>query len=242
MIDTHCHIDLYKNPKKILQECEKAGITVLAMTNLPSHFEMGYPHVLPFKKIRLALGMHPLFAEKHSKEFPLFYKNLSKTSYIGEVGLDFSREGFATKEIQIDSFRRILIEVTEKKKILSIHSRRAEKEVFNLLLEYKIKNAIFHWYSGSLNLIKKIADAGYYFSINPAMTISENGKKIIGMIPIDKILTETDGPFVNINNRVLMPGELELVINSISRIYNKTEAETNILIRNNFNNLIMSIK
>ena len=108
MIDTHCHTDLYKNPIKILQECEKAGITVLSMTNLPSHFEMGYQHVLPFKRIRLALGMHPLHAEQHDKEFSLFLKNLSKTSYIGEVGLDFSREGYTTKEIQVNSFERIL--------------------------------------------------------------------------------------------------------------------------------------
>lgn len=78
MIDTHCHIDLYKNPIKILQECENAGITVLAMTNLPSHFEMGYPHILPFKRIRLALGMHPLHAEQHYKEFPLFLKTSQK--------------------------------------------------------------------------------------------------------------------------------------------------------------------
>ena len=43
MLDTHCHIDLYKNPKAILDRCENKGITVFSMTNLPSHFEMGLP-------------------------------------------------------------------------------------------------------------------------------------------------------------------------------------------------------
>lgn len=85
IIDTHCHIDLYQNPKKILQDCVKANITILAMTNLPSHFEMGYSHFQSLKKIRLALGMHPLMADSHKKEFNSFLKNISKTSYIGEM-------------------------------------------------------------------------------------------------------------------------------------------------------------
>ena len=61
---------------------------------------------------------------------------------------------------------------------MSVHSRKAEKEVFELLQEYEIKNVIFHWYSGPLNLIDKIIDAGYYFSINEAMTVSISGRKL----------------------------------------------------------------
>jgi len=242
MIDTHCHIDLYKNPIKIIQDCEKSGITVLGMTNLPSHFEMGYPHVIPYKKIRLALGMHPLYVEQHENEYPAFLRNLSKTSYIGEVGLDFSKEGFSTKEIQLKSFHRILNELKGKKKILSIHSRRAEKEVFNLLLEYNIKNAIFHWYSGPLSLIDEIVKSGYYFSINPAMIKSVNGKKIISKIPLNKILTETDGPFVEVNSRIVVPNDIVFIIEYLSVLLAKTFKEIELLIQDNFNILIGSIK
>ncbi|MFJ7761431.1 TatD family hydrolase, partial [Pedobacter suwonensis] len=87
IIDTHCHIDLYPNPKQVLKDLVKNDITVLAMTNLPSHFEMGYMHFQSLKRIRLALGMHPLMADSHEKEFNKFLKNINKTSYIGEVGL-----------------------------------------------------------------------------------------------------------------------------------------------------------
>lgn len=62
-------------------------------------------------------------------------------------------------------------------KIVSVHSRKAEKEVFELLQEYGTKNVIFHWYSGPLNLIDEIINAGYYFSINEAMTTSISGRK-----------------------------------------------------------------
>lgn len=241
IIDTHCHIDLYKNPHEILRECETSNITVLAVTNLPSHFEMGHPHILPFKRARLALGLHPLKALEHKKEFPRFIKNISKTSYIGEIGLDFSREGFATKDIQLKSFADILKLVSGEKKILSLHSRRAEREVLELLLKHEIKNAIFHWYSGPLNLIENIATAGYFFSVNTSMIKSDNGKKIISRIPQTHILTETDGPFILENDQPVHPRNISLVIDYLSKEWQKSTAQVEELISRNFKNLISGI-
>jgi len=216
IIDTHCHFDLYPNPFEIIKESEKLGIPTIGMTNLPSHFKMGYPHIKNYKKVRLALGMHPLMAESHSREFPLFYKYLNLTSYIGEIGLDFSKEGIRTKTTQFESFEKILLGVKGKKKILSIHSRKAEKEVLFLLKKHQIKNAIFHWYSGGLSLIDEIVDAGYYFSINIAMTKSNNGKKIIKKIPKEHILTETDGPFIKHNQKIIKPKDVKHTVAFLS--------------------------
>lgn len=242
MIDTHCHIDLYKNPLQIVKECEKAGIITIGMTNLPSHFEMGYSHLLPFKKVRLALGMHPMYAMQHAIEFSGFIKNLSLTSYIGEIGLDFSKEGIATKETQLESFQKILKELKQKNKILSLHSRGAEKEVLSLLSENEIKNAIFHWYSGPLGLIDEIIKAGYYFSINPAMIKSKSGQEIIKRIPQEYILTETDGPFVESNGRQLRPIDIILVQEYLAILNNCTVKDINDIIDNNFKKLLDSIR
>ncbi len=243
MIDTHCHIDLYKNPLQVIHECESLGIITIGMTNLPSHFEIGYRHVLPFKKVRLALGMHPLYAKYHKNEFNQFIKSLSKTSYIGEIGLDFSREGFSTKEIQIESFVKILNEIKGKNKILSLHSRRAEKEVLEYLLEYNIKSAIFHWYSGSLSLIDKIAEAGYYFSINSAMIESEHGQKIIKKIPIENLLTETDGPFIlSKNNQPIKPCDLGNVYDYLAQLHHLKREDIGNIIKENFLKLISILK
>lgn len=242
MIDAHCHIDLYKNPLAILQECDEAGITILAMTNLPSHFAIGYQHVLPFKKTRLALGLHPLCADQHKNEISLFKKYISRTSYVGEVGLDFSREGYNTKEIQLKSFKTILAEVAGKKKILSLHSRRAEREVFDLLVENSISNAIFHWYSGPVSLISKIAGAGYFFSINSAMIKSESGRKIIEKIPIGNLLTETDGPFIEVEGRPSKPTDLILVYKYLSDKWGGTIEETDAIISQNFQRLLSKIR
>lgn len=242
MLDAHCHIDLYKNPKAILDICEDKGITVFSMTNLPSHFEMGLPFFHSKKHVRMALGMHPLYANLHENEFFIFEKNLTKTSYIGEIGLDFSREGIATKNIQLESLERILKLVSNKKKILSLHSRKAEKEILDLLLKYKIQNAIFHWYTGGLNIIKDITNAGYYFSINPAMIKSKSGQKIISKIPRENVLTETDGPFIEIEHKPLNPGEVDDVMFFLSKVWNLTFDEVQQTIMINFKRLINTLK
>jgi len=197
IIDTHCHFDMMPHPEAYISAKEKAGDIIIGMTNLPSHFRMGQPHLRSFKHVRLALGLHPLLASENKNELPLFNSLLDQTSYIGEIGLDFSKEGLSTKDDQVFVLRKLLAKLEGKKKIISVHSRKAEKELFDLLCEYNINNVIFHWYSGPIDLIPFIISKGYYFSINEAMSISKNGRAIIKEIPRNRILTESDAPFNN---------------------------------------------
>ena len=202
IIDTHCHFDMMPNPEAYISALEKAGDIVIGMTNLPSHFMMGQPHLAGYKHIRLALGLHPLLAAENRKELTLFKRLVDQTSYIGEIGLDFSRDCIATKDEQISVLRELLATLKGKKKIVSVHSCKAEEDLLTLLCEYEIKNVIFHWYSGPVDLIPAILVQGYYFSVNEAMCRSKKGQAIIEKIPKDRILTETDAPYnerTNIN-------------------------------------------
>jgi TatD DNase family protein len=195
IIDTHCHFDMMPDPENYIENIERKGDITIGMTNLPSHFQIGQPHVIAFRHVRLALGLHPLLAEENQSEVAIFGRLLDKTSYIGEIGLDFSNEGYRTREKQIEVLSKLLTMLKGKNKIISVHSRRAEKELLSMLKENEIKNVIFHWYSGAISLIPSILDCGYYFSINEAMTLSTNGQKVISSIPRNRILTETDAPF-----------------------------------------------
>ena len=226
-VDTHCHFDMMSQPEAYIRQKEQAGDIVIGMTNLPSHFEMGLPHVKRYKHIRLALGLHPLLASENKNELPLFDSLLDQTSYIGEIGLDFSKEGLSTKEDQISTLRKLLEKLEGRKKIISVHSRKAEKELFDLLCEYNINNVIFHWYSGPIDLIPSIISKGYYFSINEAMTISKNGRTIIKEIPRSRILTESDAPF---NNKV------DIKEAQINMQFTENE------VKNNFMELLSKIK
>jgi TatD DNase family protein len=242
MVDVHCHVDLFPNPKHVIQEAELKGIFVFGVTNLPSHFEKGLPHVRSLKNVRLALGMHPLYAYRHKEEYYLFEKLIDKTSYIGEIGLDFSKEGVATKDEQKDSFDFVLKTLKGKRKLLSLHSRGAEREVLSGLLRSNIRSAIFHWYSGPIELVKEICSAGYMFSINPAMVKSKAGCEIIRQIPSEHLLTESDGPFVVINDRPACPTDMSYVEREIAHIKGIPGPDISNLILNNFKRLIDNIR
>lgn len=235
MIDVHCHFDMVQNPEKYTAYNEQQKIITIGMTNLPSHFIMGFPHVRQYRYIRLALGLHPLLANEHSKEYLKFKEYANKTVYIGEVGLDFSREGISTKDIQIKSFEYVLNCIKGENKVISLHSRRAEKETLQMLLDNKIENAIFHWYSGSISVLETIVKSGYYFSINSAMTQSENGRKIISKIPREYILTETDSPYIENSN-------IKVVYNYLSKVWNVSELVVEQIIASNFKKIITPYK
>lgn len=235
MIDVHCHFDLAQNPEKYISDNEKKKVITIGMTNLPSHFQMGISHIKTYKYIRLALGLHPLRAKEHAQEYTKFKQYADQTSYIGEVGLDFSREGYSTKEIQIKSFEFVLDCIKEKNKIVSLHSRRAEKETLEMLLEKNIKNAIFHWYSGSLTILRNIVSVGHFFSINSTMVQSDNGKKIISEIPKERMLTETDFPFI-------ADSSIVSVHHYLSQLWKISALEVEQIIDSNFKRILQDIK
>ncbi|MBB6609685.1 TatD family hydrolase [Pontibacter sp. Tf4] len=242
MIDSHCHLDLYPDPIAVAKRCDQAGVTTLAMTNLPSHFGQGIQHLQGFKNIRIALGMHPLYADRHAEEYSLFDKYLDLTSYIGEVGLDFSRIGLATKKRQIKSFDYILSKVRGKKKLLSLHSRGAESDTLTMLKKHQINLAIFHWYTGSASILKTIAESGYYFSVNPEMIRSNKGQTLIKQIPRNQLLTETDGPYVQYNNRIVEPADVKVVINFLSKAWGIAANDVQQQIKHNFQSLLKPLR
>ena len=245
IIDTHCHIDLYKNPIEVLDDCEDKGVIVISMTNVPSYFELGLKYFKNKGKVRQALGFHPLFIsnEDNTNELLKFQFLINQTSYIGEIGLDFSKEGIQTKNKQIQVFQDVLsiIRDCKKQKLLSLHSRGAEQEVLNNLLIYKIKFAIFHWYSGKIELIKSIVDAGYYFSINTAMIKSKRGNEIINRIPLNRVLVESDGPFIDLNGKPILPYQLNDVYAFLANKYSLPMVEIEKIVKNNFYGIINSL-
>jgi TatD DNase family protein len=212
MHDVHCHLDLYKDPLAVATSTEHSGVLTIAVTNLPSAYYAAEPHMRRFRYLKLAVGLHPLLTEHHTpQEKQLFQKAFAETNHVGEVGLDFSREGVGTKETQTASFRFVLDLLRRQHKVVTVHSRRAESTVLKLLSEFDVGPVIFHWYSGPLTVLDQIVEKGHYFSINSAMMRSKNGQRIINRIPREHLLTETDGPFVTVNKRPAVPADVHLV-------------------------------
>lgn len=216
-IDFHVHIDYYKDYMKIYEHYNAERIYALFVTNFPEVYLKAKRYFPPSNYVKIALGFHPENASVRNFNKNLFFELIKDTKYVGEVGLDFSPKFLATKDKQIEIFNQIAKISGQTNKILSVHSRKAEKEVLQILQNHNVKFAVFHWYSGEVSLINDIANAGYYFSINPSMLKSKHGREIIHNIPKSRLLIESDGPFGKLNNRLIEPVMIEGVYNSFEK-------------------------
>jgi len=242
MIDTHCHVDLYPDPSAVAKAAIAAGVSTIVVTNLPSAYRRAYPFITGVKQLRLALGLHPLVAQHHKAERASFKELVDQTFYIGEVGLDFSPQGYATRDIQLASFQFVLDTLQGKPKFITLHSRRAEAAVLELLQRAGRSPVVFHWYSGPLTVMQSALEQGHYFSINPAMTLSPNGQKVIKNLPIDRVLTESDGPFVSIDNRPAVPSDVACVEAYLAQHWQNNIKEVQRQVLENFRSLLLKVK
>lgn len=193
LIDFHCHPDLYNNNFKMLDGDNQ----MVFMTNLPVLFERYYQKLKDSENTFLALGYHPELIEEYPNYLDDFKSNLHKTKFIGEVGLDNSESNEFSFEKQLKIFRKIMEECNKtSRKIISIHSRKAESYIFKELITND-NIYILHLYTGTL---KRLLDAmekneNIYISVNLDMVSTKKGVDLINNVPLDKIVLETDAPF-----------------------------------------------
>lgn len=244
MIDTHCHLDQYKEPLRVAEQAERQGIITIGVTHLPSAFEIEFPVVRRFRKIRIALGLHPLMVEHHAREKAAFRKLASETAFIGEVGLDYSTASIADKKQQLDSFSFVLETLASLKttKFITVHSRKAEQDVLSCLQHFGVLGAVLHWYSGPLGLLDKALSDGHFFSINPEMIASKKGQQIVARLPKERILSETDGPYTSIGNRPTRPDDVRSILIYLSELWSIPLAQVSSILHENFMRIVNETK
>jgi TatD DNase family protein len=243
VIDFHCHLDLYPNPEEIAQECVSRGVYVLSVTTTPSAWTGTKALTEGCSRVRTALGLHPQLAHERRSEIDLFAKLLSDTRYVGEVGLDGAPEFKQHWEDQVFVFSRVLLMSKEAGgRILSIHSRRAASAVLDELEPYVGHvTPILHWFSGNLRELKRASDLGCWFSVGPAMLKSEKGRLLAGKMPPDRMLTESDGPFGQIEGRALLPWDAQHSIFALTELWQVTHKSAEQRIVENFKRLTATI-
>lgn len=238
LIDFHCHLDLYPDYEAALERTELAQIYTLTMTTTPRAWKRNFALTHSKKYIRAALGLHPQVADKCFDELPLWKRYLCETRYVGEVGLDASPRYHKSFDKQKYIFRSILEQCAAVGgKILSVHSTRSASAVLDMVEQYfpiGSGTIVLHWFSGNKCDMQRALSLGCYFSINSEMAKSNNGRSLISKLPLNHILTETDGPFVKINGKPIESTDIPTVINSISQIRKEPYDITTTTIRSNF--------
>ena len=237
MIDTHCHIDLYGNPPQIATAAEKLKVRTIAVTYLPSHYELACEHLKGFQYLLPSLGLHPHAVNDHQKEIPLFLKHVESAEYVGEVGLDFSGLNKESKLAQEKSFDIVVSQIKDAPKCVTVHSRGAEDAVLRALRNGGVGPVIFHWFSGSKSQLGRVLDAGHLISINTAMISTSKWNGLIGYVPQSSVLTETDGPFVKLKGLPAVPSDVQYVVEWLAEKWKISGSEAGQRVMENFDRL-----
>ncbi|MCX7974511.1 MAG: TatD family hydrolase [Candidatus Aminicenantes bacterium] len=198
LIDGHAHLDELPDLLLSLEEAKNAGVKAIiavgsALDSNKKTIEIasGYPtYVYP------AIGYHPWDIKEQEVEANLIFiqDHLEKCVALGEIGLDYKAK--VKKEFQHHVFGQLLELAHQYDKPVIIHCRYSHERAFKMIVEKRIRKAVFHWYSGSLELLDEIMAQGYFISATPALLYSPPHQAAIKKAPLDRILLETDTPVI----------------------------------------------
>lgn len=209
--DAHCHVAFMADPDTFAHDAHQAHASVFAVTTTPSEYRRLMQCETASHHLAIGLGLHPWWvpadeAELHEllSEFDGLFDG---ARFIGEVGLDYSMRCVETKAHQLRAFSHIvnscvrgaLGEEPSKRRVLSMHCVHAYDDMLSLLDQSgcAVKcDCIFHWFSGSSDHLQRAIRLGCYFSVSERMLSSKRGREYAKAIPSDRLLLETDAPFV----------------------------------------------
>ena len=253
MIDSHCHLDhepLLSDLDNVLARSKKVGIKkLLTISTSLDSFTRVKKIVNKDEIIYGTIGIHPHETNNDTVDSEFIVKNLlenKKIIGIGETGLDFFYNN-SEKNKQIDSFR-IHIEASLKANVpIIIHSREAEEETFNILNEYKDEKLkiLMHCFTGTQVFAEKLLEFNSYFSASGIITFknSTDLQKTFKSLPLEKILIETDSPFLApVPNRGKKnePSFIDFTATKLAEIKEIDKSKLIKVTTDNFNNLFFN--
>ena len=192
-------------------------------------------------RIKTALGLHPQLAHERYGELSLFERLLGEVDYVGEIGLDGSKDFRQHADVQRRVFGSMLSMVEKAGgRIMTVHSRGAVTEVLSLVEQHPHSGpVILHWFTGSLAQMRKAEALGCWFSIGPKMFESKKGREFIAEVPVDRILFETDGPFARRRNGVpYEPVDTLALADKLAKLRRDFSIDYSAQIKHNFRNLV----
>ncbi|MCA9487620.1 MAG: TatD family hydrolase [Nanoarchaeota archaeon] len=203
LYDIHAHLDYFKDEEieELVKNAEKANLRIIIgnSTDLES-CKKSLEISKKYKIVKFAAGLYPnpKLTKKNLEEFEDFVlKNKKEIVAIGEIGMDFKEFPLSSKNNQKKVFE-FQLKLAQKLSIpIIIHSRKAEKEVIEILKNYPKVKKIMHCFSAKFKLIREANEIGCYFSIPPNVVRSEHFQKMVKELPKEKMLLETDSPYLS---------------------------------------------
>jgi len=205
LIDTHAHLNLTdsykKDLKEVIQRAKEAGVSKIINVGIDlktsiQALELAYQ----YQGLYATAGIHPHEVRKVTEETYATLRALlqdQKMVAVGEIGLDYAKE-YSPRAQQQEHFLHQLALAKELKLPVVIHSRDASPDIMDLLKQELPEKFVFHCYAGSVEEAREILDLGGYISITGIVTFpkAENIRRIVRFVPLDRLMVETDCPFL----------------------------------------------
>lgn len=225
--DTHCHLSLFSDIPSVIEKAKENAVNYILAVAMYYKDNLNvlklaetYPEVIP------ALGIHPIEApnltnveEKLDSLEKLILEN--EIGVLGELGLDryfVKTEQAWNKQEKI--FRHFLEFAVKRDLVVNLHGKYAEKELFEVLSEYNLKIVVIHWFAGAPELVQEGIKRNYFFSVTPEVFYSKRMRKLVELVPIEQLLSESDGPvkYKKPQKFVGEPALMERVVQEIATI------------------------
>lgn len=241
-VDFHRHLDLYPDLETAIAKAEAARIYTLTVTTTPKAWPRNHELTRGTRYVRAALGLHPQLVAERAGELALWERHLPETRYVGEVGLDAGPRFYKSLDSQKRVFRTVLERCADVGgKILTVHSVRSVPMVLDMIERHLPRSrgiVVLHWFTGTKAEARRAATLGCYFSINAEMLRSDRGRTLVAELSMDRLLTETDGPFTQVDGRPAEPADAHRAIDAIARARNLNADAIDKAVRTNLQTLL----
>ena len=253
MIDSHCHLDhspLFDNLNDILNRSKEVGIKKLLTICTTLESFKNIENILTIDDmIYGTFGIHPHETENNDVSKITIIESIKKNPKligVGETGLDFYYN-HSKKNKQIESFKKHIEAAIEINLPIIVHSRNAEEETFNILNEYKKHKPkiLMHCFTGTYKFYRQMEELDSYFSASGIITFnsSKDLQNTLSKIPNNKLLVETDSPFlapVPMRGKKNEPSFIKYTLKKLADIKNIDVSKMVSLTTKNFNNLFFN--
>jgi len=204
-IDTHAHLDdeaYSEDLDHVISRAQEQGVTQII--NIAQDIKSSKRNIelsKIYKNLFPTAGVHPHLAKEYQVSDADELLKMAQNGLIvaiGEIGLDY-HYNFSTPDNQIDVLKVMLDIASETKLPVIIHSRESDRNMLNILEQYNGKvNGVIHCFSGNYEMLSHVLDYGYYISVAGPVTFkkSDDLRAILKKVPMDRLLTETDSPYL----------------------------------------------
>ena len=196
LIDGHAHLNEIEDVNGAIERAREKGITHIVAVGMDiesNRRTLALAAEFP-DSVYPAIGYHPWSIQADAIDATLAYldRHLERCIAVGEVGLDYKVK--LKKPVQWEVFARVLDLANRYGKPVIVHARYSHQRCHRMVADAGIEKAVFHWFSGPLDVLDRIIEDGYWVSCTPALGYSPAHQAAIKKAPLNRILIETDCP------------------------------------------------